>query len=200
MTREQFIHKDYRYLLGDLALEIANLKYILKDEMKVEYVPFQSSVIANNDAFLTLWNSTHRTASLAFVRIISEHLVYLYAEYLYPERVISKVYLNYKELNNCKVNGDKIKPSEIREQLAKAYSGFSSIWDSYHYFIHPSFMQGSLLELAGTNETGFSDMIKLNNWILDVLTKIKGRYKRELKEAGLHQKYVDFINENSQSN
>lgn len=209
MTREQFEHRAYRYLYGNLALEIANITNILEGEVNILYVPFQSSIIAKNDAFLTLWNSREKTEALTFVRIVSEHLVYLYAEYLYPNRVIRGVYGNYKELDRIRVNGEKIKPREIREKLAAEYKGFSEIWESYHYFIHPSYLQGSLLSLDGANSKGIADMVKLNNWILDVLTKIKGRYKRKLKEAGLYQKYLDYMeanrrewdeNENSQSN
>lgn len=196
MNKEQFEHKQYRYLLGNLALEIANITNILEGEVNILYVPFQSSIIAKNDAFLTLWNSREKTEALTFVRIVSEHLVYLYAEYLYPNRVIRGVYGNYKELDRIRVNGDKIKPREIREKLAAEYKGFSDIWQKYHYFIHPSYLQGSLLSLDGAISKGIADMVKLNNWILDILTKIKGRYKRKLKEAGLYQKYLDYMEAN----
>lgn len=209
MNRKQFEQKQYRYFLGDLALEIANITNILEGEVNILYVPFQSSVIAKNDAFLTLWNSRTQTEALTFVRILSEHLVYLYAEYLYPNRVIRGVYGSYKELDRIKANGEKIKPREVREKLAAEYKGFSDIWEKYHYFIHPSYLQGSGLNLEGANESGIADMVKLNNWILDVLTKIKGRYKRKLKESGKYQQYLDYMeanrrewdeNENSQSN
>lgn len=208
MTREQFEHRAYRYLLGTLAAEIANLTTILMGKPNVLYVEFQSSLKDTNDAFLTLWNSNQRTPALAFVRVVAEHLIYLYAEYLYPDRVMKGIYDDYKELDRIRVNGDKIKPREIRDSLASNYKGFSEIWDSYHYFIHPS-VHKAHGELEGSNESGFVAMVKLNNWILDVLTKIKGRYKRKLKEAGLYQKYLDYIeanrrewdeNENSQSN
>lgn len=208
MNRDQFENRAYRVLYGNLALEIANISYILEGKMNILYVPFQTSIIAKNDAFLTLWNNKQKTEALSFVRIVSEHLVYLYAEYLHPNRVISGLYDKYKELDRIKANGEKIKPSEIREKLASDYKGFSEIWKEYHYFIHPSYMQGSGLDLAGANERGIADMIRLNNWILDVLTKIKGRYKQKLKKAGLYQKYLDYLeysrreweeDENSQS-
>lgn len=195
MTKKQFTDKSYRYLLGDLALEIFHLKHILKGATTVEYIPFQSSVIANNDAFLTLWNNNQKTAALAFVRILSEHLVYLFAEYLYPDRVISKVYLDYKELDRIRIAGDKIKPKDIRDEVEKAYKGFSEIWNNYHYFIHPNYLQGTMITPEGTAESGFNDMVKLNSWIIDTLSKIKGRYKRELKDAGLYQQYKDYLNE-----
>ena len=127
--------------------------------------------------------------------MLSEHLVYLYAELIYPDKVITRVYLNEKELDNIRVSGDKIKPKNIRNEVAKAYKGFEDIWDSYHYFIHPNYLQGTALPLEGATSKGFSDMIKLNNWIIDTLTKIKGRYKRELKAKGLYQKYLDYLNE-----
>lgn len=193
MKRIEFEQRAYRVLYGNLALEIANLTFILEGKVNVLYVPFQTSVIAKNNAFLTLWYHNQKTEALAFVRIVSEHLVYLYAEYLYPNRVMSGLYDKYKELDRIKANGEKIKPREIREQLAADYKGFSDIWDKYHYFIHPSYLQGSLLSAEGANESGIADMIKLNNWILDVLTKIKGRYKRELKEKGLYQRYLDHL-------
>jgi hypothetical protein len=195
MNKEQFEHRAYKYLLGDLALEIFHLKHILKGTATIEYIPFQSSVIASNDAFLTLWNNHQKTAALAFVRVLSEHLVYLYAELLYPERIISKVYLNEKELDDIRVKREKIKPKDIRDEVAKAYKDFGEIWNSYHYFIHPNYLQGTALPLEGAYEKGYSDMIKLNNWIIDTLTKIKGRYKRELKAKGLYQKYLDYLNE-----
>ena len=185
--------KAYRFLLGDLALEIFHLKHIQKGTSTVEYIPFQSSVIASNDAFLTLWNNHQKTAALAFVRVLSEHLIYLYAEYLYPDKVITGVYLNEKALDDVRVKGDKIKPSHIRKEVEKAYKGFAEIWSSYHYFIHPNYLQGTAIEPIGATDKGYSDMVKLNNWIIDTLTKIMGRYKRALKEAGKYQQYLDYI-------
>lgn len=192
MNQQQFIKREYRWLLGNLALEIANMSYILEGNMNMLYVPFQSSLISTNDAFLTLWNSNYKTPSLAFVRVVAEHLVYLYAEYLYPNRVMKGVYDNYRELDSIRAKGNKIKPREIREKLAADYKGFSEIWEQYHYYIHPSAHKAHG-ELEGANERGFAAMIKLNNWILDLLTKIKGKYKRELKAAGKYQQYLDYL-------
>lgn len=202
MNREQFEHRAYRYLLGTLAAEIANLTAILMGKPNVLYVEFQSSLKDTNDAFLTLWNSNQRTPALAFVRVVAEHLIYLYAEYLYPERVMKAVYDDYKELDRIRIYGEKIKPREVRDSIESDYKGFSEIWKEYHNFIHPS-VHKAHGELEGANESGFIVIVKLNNWILDVLTKIKGRYKRKLKEEGLYQKYLDNLeaarNENSQS-
>lgn len=195
MNGEQFTEKAYRVLLGNLALEIANMSHILEGKVNILYVPFQSSIIATNDAFLTLWNSNQRTPALAFVRVVAEHLIYLYAEYLYPNRVMKGVYENYRELDSIRAKGDKIKPREIREKLAADYKGFSEIWEEYHYYIHPSAHKAHG-ELPGANASGFSAIVKLNNWIIDVLTKIKGRYKRELKAKGLYQKYIDYLEAN----
>ncbi|MBD5252333.1 MAG: hypothetical protein HDS49_04830 [Bacteroides sp.] len=192
MNRKQFENKAYRILLGNLAAEIANLSYILEGKFNILYINFQSSLKDTNNAFLTLWNSNQRTPALAFIRVVAEHLIYLYAEYLYPNRVMSGVYDKGKELDRIKANGEKIKPKDIRDKIEAYYKGFNAIWDRYHYYIHISVHKGHG-ELAGANETGFRDILKLNNWIIDVLTKIKGRYKRELKEKGLYQRYLDHL-------
>jgi hypothetical protein len=203
MNREQFEHRAYRIQLGTLAAEIASLTDVLMGKPNVLFIDFQSSLIASNDAFLTLWNSKQRTPALAFVRVVAEHLIYLYAEYLYPERVMKAVYDDYKELDEIRIFGEKIKPREVRDSIESDYKGFSEIWKEYHNFIHPT-VHKAHGELEGANESGITAMIKLNSWILDVLTKIKGKYKRKLKEEGLYQKYLDFMeaarNENSQSN
>lgn len=203
MNREQFEHRAYRIQLGTLAAEIASLTDVLMGKPNVLFIDFQSSLIASNNAFLTLWNNQQRTTALAFVRVVAEHLIYLYAEYLYPERVMKAVYDECKELDKIRIYGEKIKPREVRDSIESDYKGFSEIWSEYHNFIHPSAHKAHG-ELAGANESGIIAMVKLNNWILDVLTKIKGTYKRKLKEEGLYQKYLDIIeaarNENSQSN
>ena len=45
--------------------------------------------------------------AMPIVRIQMENLVYLFAESLYPNKILYKVYDNAKEFNQIKIDGEK---------------------------------------------------------------------------------------------
>lgn len=180
MKQQDFLSRKYRISLTDLATEIFHLKEG-QENNKLEFLAFTQSVVCNNDGFVTLWEAEQYAAAMTFIRLQAELLIYLYAELLHPERVIYKVFEEYKRLSEIRIKGKPLKQSDIREQLKLTFPEFERIWDSYHSFIHPDTIKGLALpysEDLALNKKALSDIVKLNNWIFDTLTKVKGYYKK----------------------
>lgn len=181
MKQQDFLNKAYKAELTDIALEIFKLKADKEKENTIEFLPFSMCVIRNNDAFLTLWEAEQIEAAITFIRLQAELFVYLYAELLYPERIIKKVFLKSKTLEQIKIKGEQLKQSDIRAEIVKQFPKFTDIWNKYHTFIHPSFEKGSILLCRRDSyftDKALSDIIDINRWIMDTYVKIKGRYKK----------------------
>ena len=193
---ERFLDSDIsRDCFSVSTIILSMKKYLLGVDTK-EFVIFGTSVYYNYKAYKNLKDNKLTLPALTFVRILAESLVYLYAEYLYPEKVLEKIYINHKELCDVKIKGEKIKPADIRVKVIESYPDFERIWKKYHYFIHPSYLQtkfGNAKEEGAIGEEGLKDITNLTIWILEVLNKIKDRYKKAITDKGKWEEYKDWL-------
>lgn len=149
------------------------------------------------------------------------------AEYLYPEKILPNIFENGRELNQIKVNGEKLKPSDISKEVEKLYPEYTEIYTIYSSYVHPS-KEGNILakvfgdDIEVAKEVKHSlrtikrtkaewDLVKLNRFITDIIFRIIERNKAIIMENSdlkkcYWERLIELIesypplNQNSQSN
>lgn len=199
-----------------------------------DYLPWMSyfdtlihNINAYNRCFYDLAKRGEIVAAYPLVRLVADNLKIMVAEYLYPEKILPSIFENGRELNQIKVNGEKLKPSEINDKIKELYPEYSEIYTTYSSYVHPS-KEGNILakvfgdDIEAQKEIQHSlktikrtkaewDLVKLNRFITDIIWRIIERNKAIIKEnPELKARYwerlqelIDSyppINENSQSN
>lgn len=199
-----------------------------------DYLPWMSyfdtlihNINAYNRCFYDLAKRGEIVAAYPLVRLVADNLKIMVAEYLYPEKILPSIFENGRELNQIKVNGEKLKPSEINDKIKELYPEYSEIYTTYSSYVHPS-KEGNILakvygdDIEAQKEVKHSlrtikrtkaewDLVKLNRFITDIIWRIIERNKAIIKEnPELKARYwerlqelIDSyppINENSQSN
>lgn len=91
-----------------------------------------------NKAFFTLYNSDERNIAYSLIRLQLDNLRLLYAEYLYPTKALSPTFKNNRELNQIKVNGEKLKPSDLTIAIEEKFIGYKALYEKYSKYIHPA--------------------------------------------------------------
>lgn len=199
-----------------------------------DYLPWMSyfdtlihNINAYNRCFYDLAKRGEIVAAYPLVRLVADNLKIMVAEYLYPEKILPSIFENGRELNQIKVNGEKLKPSEINDKIKELYPEYSEIYTTYSSYVHPS-KEGNILakvygdDIEAQKEVKHSlrtikrtkaewDLVKLNRFITDIIWRIIERNKAIIKEnpelkaiywerlQELIESYPP-INENSQSN
>lgn len=200
-----------------LILDIANAYHCIEGGMaNLKYNSFQQPIEAYNKGFKALYKDKNLFAAMAMNRILLDHLIYLYADYLYPDYdIIEKVYNKGKDLNQIKINGEQIKPLYIRNLIEERYEWMGELWDRYNNYIHPSTHTGSYsmvikplkkryksepdgcktVTVKPANQfnldTALSDIVKINNALLCTLKDIRDEKLKEIKELGLSKKHIE---------
>jgi|GEM_PF-3655419 len=199
-----------------------------------DYLPWMSyfdtlihNINAYNRCFYDLAKRGEIVAAYPLVRLVADNLKIMVAEYLYPEKILPSIFENGRELNQIKVNGEKLKPSEINDKIKELYPEYSEIYTTYSSYVHPS-KEGNILakvygdDIEAQKEVKHSlrtikrtkaewDLVKLNRFITDIIWRIIERNKAIIKEnPELKARYWERlqeliesyppINENSQSN
>ena len=199
-----------------------------------DYLPWMSyfdtlihNINAYNRCFYDLAKRGEIVAAYPLVRLVADNLKIMVAEYLYPEKILPSIFENGRELNQIKVNGEKLKPSEINDKIKELYPEYPEIYTTYSSYVHPS-KEGNILakvfgdDIEAQKEVKHSlrtikrtkaewDLVKLNRFITDIIWRIIERNKAIIKEnPELKARYwerlqelIDSyppINENSQSN
>ena len=198
-----------------------------------DYLPWMSyfdtlihNINAYNRCFYDLAKRGEIVAAYPLVRLVADNLKIMVAEYLYPEKILPSIFENGRELNQIKVNGEKLKPSEINDKIKELYPEYSEIYTTYSSYVHPS-KEGNILakvygdDIEAQKEVKHSlrtikrtkaewDLVKLNRFITDIIWRIIERNKAIIKEnPELKARYWERlqeliesyppINENSQS-
>lgn len=199
-----------------------------------DYLPWMSyfdtlihNINAYNRCFYDLAKRGEIVAAYPLVRLVADNLKIMVAEYLYPEKILPSIFENGRELNQIKVNGEKLKPSEINDKIKELYPEYPEIYTTYSSYVHPS-KEGNILakvygdDIEAQKEVKHSlrtikrtkaewDLVKLNRFITDIIWRIIERNKAIIKEnPELKARYWERlqeliesyppINENSQSN
>lgn len=199
-----------------------------------DYLPWMSyfdtlihNINAYNRCFYDLAKRGEIVAAYPLVRLVADNLKIMVAEYFYPEQILPNIFEKGRELNQIRINGEKLKPSEINDKIKELYPEYSEIYTTYSSYVHPS-KEGNILakvfgdDIEVQKEIQHSlktikrtkaewDLVKLNRFITDIIWRIIERNKAIIKEnPELKARYwerlqelIDSyppINENSQSN
>lgn len=170
-----------------------------------DYLPWMSyfdtlihNINAYNRCFYDLAKRGEIVAAYPLVRLVADNLKIMVAEYLYPEKILPSIFENGRELNQIKVNGEKLKPSEINDKIKELYPEYSEIYTTYSSYVHPS-KEGNILakvygdDIEAQKEVKHSlrtikrtkaewDLVKLNRFITDIIWRIIERNKAIIKE------------------
>lgn len=211
----------------NLTLELTYYKCM------TDYLPWMSyfdtlihNINAYNRCFYDLAKRGEIVAAYPLVRLVADNLKIMVAEYLYPEQILPNIFEKGRELNQIRINGEKLKPSEINDKIKELYPEYSEIYTTYSSYVHPS-KEGNILakvygdDIEAQKEVKHSlrtikrtkaewDLVKLNRFITDIIWRIIERNKAIIKEnPELKARYWERlqeliesyppINENSQS-
>lgn len=198
-----------------------------------DYLPWMSyfdtlihNINAYNRCFYDLAKRGEIVAAYPLVRLVADNLKIMVAEYFYPEQILPNIFEKGRELNQIRINGEKLKPSEINDKIKELYPEYSEIYTTYSSYVHPS-KEGNILakvygdDIEAQKEVKHSlrtikrtkaewDLVKLNRFITDIIWRIIERNKAIIKEnPELKARYWERlqeliesyppINENSQS-
>lgn len=174
-------------------------------ECMTTYIPWMSyfdtlihNINAYNRCFYDLAKRGEIVASYPLIRLVADSLKIMVAEYLYPGKVLVSIFEEGKELNQIRVKGDKLKPSDITKEVEKLYPEFTEIYREYSGYVHPS-KNGDVLakiygdDMALAKEVKHSlrtikrtraewDLVKLNRFITDIIFLIIERNKAIIME------------------
>lgn len=124
------------------------LLYVLKrsnPDIELEYLKGYTyfsvlchSVIAYDRCFWQLAKAGEVIAAYPLIRLQADTLRVLIAEYLYPNRVLDSIYSKGRDLNQIKINGEKLSPAVIMDKANELFSRFKEIYQRYNQFAHPS--------------------------------------------------------------
>ncbi len=162
-----------------------------------DYDPIITAVINYNRAFKKLLDIKEPLVAMPIVRIQMENLVYLFAESLYPNKILYKVYDNAKEFNQIAINGEKLKTADFILKLDEKYSGLREIWKRYCCYVHPSSKQDKLGYVNGNHkeviDAGIEDMQLINQAITDTLQAMIDRLTVDIKARGEYKSYLEYV-------
>lgn len=183
----------------NLTLELTYYKCM------TDYLPWMSyfdtlihNINAYNRCFYDLAKRGEIVAAYPLVRLVADNLKIMVAEYLYPEQILPNIFEKGRELNQIKVNGEKLKPSEINNKIKELYPEYSEIYTTYSSYVHPS-KEGNILakvygdDIEAQKEIQHSlrtikrtkaewDLVKLNRFITDIIWRIIERNKAIIME------------------
>lgn len=153
-----------------------------------------------NSSFYKLAKLGDIYSAYPMIRLQADNLRYLVAEYLYPDKILCKIYSKGKELNDIKINGEKLKPGDITDKTEELFNGFKRIYREYSCYIHPSIHHhwgklSELDELEPENALAIKhakrtikhtpaerDMVFINQCIVDILLLIAEQRKEILMQ------------------
>ena len=159
-----------------------------------DYSVIIDTILIYNRSFLRLLAAADTYTAFAVVRLQLDNLIYLYANFKYPEKRVLKAVFSGRDLNQIKVGGNALKHPELRKQLDEEYSTtikkyfgdttIDELFRKYCGYIHPSKLQadipndfyvdnkGNTLYLVSQQRKYAKDMIAINNLIGKLLKDI----------------------------
>lgn len=160
-----------------------------------DYDPIIKAIINYNRTFVKLIDIKEPLVALPIVRIQMENLIYLFAEYHNPNKILYKIYDNARVFNQIVIDGEKLKTSTFTDLLDEKYKGIKSIWSRYCCFIHPSKEIDKISYDFDRKIVAYSikDMQVINQAITDTLNDIIDRFVVEIKAKGEYKGYLDYV-------
>lgn len=193
--------------IDDLDLELQTAVVVAKESERhfnracmglPDFEPIIFSAFNYSRCFAKMVEDKEYIGSLVFIRALYETLLHLYADSLYPNRVLFRIYFDGCELNEVTVNHKKLKPSEIRQKLDEEFAGMNEIYQHYNHYIHPSKNSDRLNVyseemMKPVIEKAVNDVKYINKAILLTLLAIKKRLLGVIAKKGLIAEYESQI-------
>lgn len=163
-----------------------------KTDVGSDFSVIFDTIMIYNRAFIKLLSDAEMYAVYALVRLQLDNLIYLYAEYEHPSKVLNAVFSKGRTLNQITIDGSQLNPSEIRRKIDEEYcASIRELYKKFSGYIHPSKLQadiptdfycdGEKCFYTTTQQRKYSrDMIEINNLLGKVALSI---YKNKIKET-----------------
>lgn len=170
------------------------------------------NINAYNRCFYDLAKRGEIVAAYPLVRLVADNFKIMVAEYLYPDKILPKIIGEGKELNQIRVKGEKLKDSDVNKAISELFPEYPEIYKQYSHYIHPS-KEGNILakvygdDIEVAKEVKHSlrtikrtkaewDLIKLNQFIVDLMLLIMERNKKLiLEDENKTRLYYDRLND-----
>ena len=137
-----------------------------------DYGNLWDSVRCLNRAFVKLLDDAEILVAYPLIRLQLDNLTYIFAEMLYPCKVLHKIFKKGRTLNQIKIDGVPLNPTEIRKQIDERFNtNISKLYKKYSCFVHPSNQQKEYVYIY-----------KYHNWEKDKDTIGKKRQKEYAKD------------------
>ena len=171
---------------------------------------YHSSIILNinslNSCFYRLIKEGEYNTALPLLRLQLDNLSIIYAETLYPEKILPNVLEKGTDLKDIKVNGEYLRPSKLIDKLSEKYSSLKQIWDTSCGYVHPSkgrqeatkvYLYDSIKHRyykdKEKQKNYLLQMVLINQVILDVMNLHLDSYITKIKEKGTYKEYCEAI-------
>ena len=104
------------------------------------FTPLTKSIVDINRCFIRLFNIGEPKTALPLLRMQVDNLLYIYAETLYPNKVLRYIFVNDYSFDQIKVDGNKLSRKDLFDRLDAEYkdNGIRDIYGKYCAYIHPS--------------------------------------------------------------
>lgn len=178
------------------------MAYYLINGNEDVYINIFCSVDCLNRAFVKLLDMGEVTVAHTLIRLQLDNLTYIFAEILYPFNVLYKVCEKGRTLNQIKIDGVPLNPTEIRKQIDERFNtNISKLYKKYSCFVHPSTTQTLTYwgEMGNPNKRIKStdelkqkeyvkDMVEINNLLTEMLKAQISSLKEKTNEINNNRK------------
>lgn len=216
-----------------VASRIEQLQILLYPDTELSYLKgftFYSLIMHNiigfDRCFEMLAKAGEINSAYPLIRLQADNLKVLVAEYNYPNRILPTVYGKGKELTDIQIKGKNLKQSALNDAVEELFEGYKEIYQDYSLYVHPSAKHHLKWINKGVKDEETKairkakrtikrspaqyDMIRLNQFIEDLLFTIYQRLLAEIKKDPVkfrkYKKWEEFSftfpddNEESQPN
>lgn len=196
-SEEVYFAYEFRLSLLNQGEELVNSSY---------FSLLLNTIVAYNRNFIKLIKQKELEVAVTLIRLQCDNLRVLEAEYLFPNRILRDIDKGEdigKILRRMKVNGENLSASYLNNKVEEKYNGFLSIYKKYSKYVHPS--NDSFIYVLKNEESDkklinftskfyISDMIYINQCILDTLYNIISEKETKLEDPELYRKQLKIIN------
>lgn len=161
-----------------------------------------------NRCFYKLIKEGEYAAALPLLRLQMDNLCVIYAETLYPEKVLPYILEKGRNLGQIKINGEYLKAGVLLDKLDIQYTKLKAIWSEACGYVHPSKAIDEASETHIYNpkthryikdvkkeKNYLLLMVFINQVILEVLNSELDTYITKLKENGTYKDYYKTMQE-----
>jgi len=166
------------------------------------YDSILDNVKALNRCFQKLIKESEYSAALPLLRLQMDNLCVIYAESIYPEKVLPYILEKGRNLGQIKINGEYLKASVLLDKLDSQYNKLKEIWSESCGYVHPSKAREEASKThiykkeirryvkdVAKEKKYLLQMVFINQVILDILNSELNSYIFKLKEKGTYKEY-----------